>query len=217
MATGSQVGWVPNVPPLEGDFNMVQNTAATDHMTLTSVGNAAAGAHLVWRTSAGTEQGLISGAGNLILKDNIELNFGSLSTAGGDIRMLFDATRLQVLPSTANTAAYFGDTTSGLDVRFVGAGAPSTTALKGPYVEWDASASRLTFRASTAINRSVLNLGGKLTTTTVYTTIPTGMIKGDLFLIGSSATMLRLGVCMSTATGIAQYTRKFDLGPGSSS
>ncbi len=44
MATGTKVGWVPNVPPLEGDFEFKQETAATDHVTLTTAGNAAAGA-----------------------------------------------------------------------------------------------------------------------------------------------------------------------------
>ena len=212
MATGTQKGWVPNLVPAEGDFELFQNTAATDHVTITSAGNAAGGAHLVWRTSAGTEQGLITGTGKVVLKDSINLEFGSLSSGAGDITMTFDATRLQVTPSTANTVLRFGDTTAGLDVHlqssFLGGGARTV---------WDASAGRLLLRQSVAANRALLNLLGKETTVTTVTTAPTtGLLKGDLFLIGSSATMLRLGCCVSTATNLVQYTRKFDLGAGSS-
>jgi hypothetical protein len=193
--------------PLIGDAEMTQVNAGTDHLTLTSAGNAATGAHLVWRTSAGTEQGLVTALGKVVLKDTYALEFGSLSSGAGDVSMAFDGTQINVIPSTANTVWFFGDTTAGLDVRLV-----SSFQGGGGYALWDASAARLQLRKSTNANFTRLNLP-------LLTTSPTtGMQKGDIFLkTGSSATLITLGLCISTATNLVQYTRRFELGPTSAS
>ena len=89
----------------------------------------------------------------------------------------------------------------------------SSLAGGGSRITWDNSASTLIFRRSTDDNFAKLRLA-------IFTTSPTtGLIKGDMFLAQGSASLtgLRLGVCVSTATQLVSYGRKFDLAFGSQS
>ena len=203
MPTGSNA-YKGLAVPLYGEFEQVGQTTANDQVTWTQKGGAT-GDMMVWRSSAGTEYSLIDASGSLILKDNIGLEFGSLSAAAGDITMNFDGTSLVIASTTGGTRIDFGSSTVAAtpDVRFAG-GQSGTGA--GAEINWDSSSARFGLRASTASNRALLNMTGARTVPSTQGT--TGFAQGDMFLVDAlGVTTLRLGVCHSGST--ARYSSQF--------
>lgn len=95
MGTIGSKSWAGGAVPLDGESEIVQQTAATDILTITGAASQS-GDFLVCRSSAGTEEFSISSAGALVL--------GGGLTLGGDI-VLSNALTITCLTTavTANT------------------------------------------------------------------------------------------------------------------
>ena len=89
MATGTMVGFLGNVPPLRGEFELKQLTAANDLITMTGAASMTAD-FLVLRNSAETELLYITAAGSIVWKDSVKAIFGT----GLDVGVTWDGTNL---------------------------------------------------------------------------------------------------------------------------
>jgi hypothetical protein len=102
MATGSKVGFQDNVP-LHGEFNIVQETATTDVMTIT-LASSGSGDFIVCENSAGTELFVVNSAGAAKLAG--ETTFSSWPVVkGGTITIASNATSASAT-ATGLTTAY---------------------------------------------------------------------------------------------------------------
>jgi hypothetical protein len=95
--------------PLFGDFEAINRTAATDHMTLTAAASAT-GDHIVCQNSSGTEEFVVAaGGGVTIAAGGLTLTAGDLTVTAGDVQITkgyflrFSAFYTTAVPTTGLT------------------------------------------------------------------------------------------------------------------
>jgi len=120
MAEGSD-SWKGLGVPLFGDFESVQRTAATDHVTLTGA-SGQTGDFLVCQNSSGTEQLVVTAGGSLVsagsylqLATPAHIKFGTIWTtaptplAAGNLWLVQDSTVMQIAIANASADLVYVD------------------------------------------------------------------------------------------------------------